>query len=160
MLTTQLGIQITVFGTIAPNGTGVAPQSSYSIDGGPETVFPGNQLPIVQYKQTFFDSGILSAPGQHTLIIENLTPNGRLFLDFVNISTSTSTTLVSPSAGPASSVLPLGAIIGGLIGGTCVIGLVITVIILWKRKQETRSSQRRIDRFIVTRESTGLHINS
>ncbi|KJA18648.1 hypothetical protein HYPSUDRAFT_69725 [Hypholoma sublateritium FD-334 SS-4] len=89
---TFAGLQITVFGTIAPNGTGVAPSSSYSIDGGPQKIFTGVQQSGAQYTQTFFQSGILSGSVKHTLSITSLIDNGEFFLDFVNILNATATT--------------------------------------------------------------------
>lgn len=179
---TFTGVQILVFGTIASNGTGITPESSYCIDGGPKTTYLGIQINQNLYRQLFFDSGTLSALQEHTIIIENLVDNGFFFLDFANISatsqlapfstsepstTATDSLLMTTTldiASPTISQLtethlvprnvPVGIIFGSVVAGIFVIGLSITAIILQKRKRLT-GSQGRIEQFTTARESTG-----
>ncbi|KJA18671.1 hypothetical protein HYPSUDRAFT_919771 [Hypholoma sublateritium FD-334 SS-4] len=88
---TFTGVQVSIFGVIAPNGTGIAPESSYIIDNGSATTFSAVQTSDKQFKQLFFESGALG-PTEHTLIVKNLKSHGRLFLDFASIITIASTT--------------------------------------------------------------------
>ena len=114
-------------------GDGVAPQSSYSIDGGTPVPFTGTQQSVTQYKQLFFQSDILPL-SNHTLRIETLVSGGNYYLDFLSVpaqnSTGSSVPADSPSPTASSTIVhsptknvPVGAIIGGVLGGMAVIVL-------------------------------------
>ncbi len=89
----------------------------------------------IEYQQLFFQSSQLHPTGNHNLTITNLNLNGKLILDFVNITsvaTDTSTT----------KHLPVGKIVGGVLGGifAAVVTVVVGVIFL-KRKKNRRNQK-------------------
>ena len=140
-------------------GDGVAPQSSYSIDDGTSVSFIGTQQSLTQYKQLFFQSDILPL-NNHTLRIETLASGGNYYLDFLSVLAQNSTGSSVPAASPSptavqtmahspSKNVPIGAIVGGVLGGIGVIVLTIIVVFLLKRKEGRES--HRIDHFVVTR---------
>jgi hypothetical protein len=82
-----------VYGTIDISGDPNNPNdplSSYSIDGSIVASYTGvRSLSIIQYRQRFFQSSTLT-DGVHTLVINNTVNQGRLILDYVLVTTSTS----------------------------------------------------------------------
>ncbi|KJA18653.1 hypothetical protein HYPSUDRAFT_218052 [Hypholoma sublateritium FD-334 SS-4] len=152
------GTQISVWGTVAMIGVGVAPQSSYSIDDGTPVLFVGIQRSDPQYMQLFFQSDTLPF-NNHTLRIETLASGGDYSLDFLSVvplnstgasSPSTSTSPITATAAAHSSTknVPIGAILGGVLGGIGVIALTIIGVLFLKRKQSDES--HKIDYFPVT----------
>lgn len=169
------GIQITVFGTIPPRGLGFAPLSAYSIDDGSSSLYEGILQFSPQYKQALFRSDNLSPMINHTLTIENLVDGGSLFLDFVDIVTTVPPPLPSNTVLPvpetsvppittsakqtisahakysAIKVVHVGAIVGGVLGGTFFIGIIAVLVIILKRKRDSKN--QRVDKFEITRTS-------
>ena len=157
-----------VFGTILSSQDGVAPKSSYSIDGGSSSNYTGIQLEEPIYRQLFFDSGHLTSSGQqeHTITIESLVDNGLFILDFVNISTTlgpASTTIHSlvttttslDNVTPTTSQFPetklnhrnnghADTIVAAIVPSMFFIGLIIKAIIYRKRKDRAITPQFKI----------------
>ncbi|KJA18666.1 hypothetical protein HYPSUDRAFT_205192 [Hypholoma sublateritium FD-334 SS-4] len=90
------GSQISVFGTIPANGSALSPTTSYSIDNGTPQVVSKVQNAVTQFQHLFFQSNDLP-PSNHTLIITNLVPGGYFYLDFVNITNTTTTPTMAPA---------------------------------------------------------------
>ncbi|KJA20078.1 hypothetical protein HYPSUDRAFT_68857 [Hypholoma sublateritium FD-334 SS-4] len=162
------GVQITVFGTIAPiDGTGLAgdgPTTFYTVDNSStKQSYTAVQQADAQYRQQFFQSEVLSS-GNHTLQIQYLANTGEYILDYAQIaiiaptgSTSSptvvpSTTIISPTttvsaiSSPASGhhSSPTIPIVVGVVGGLIFIGLIINGVIMW-RKRKSRAEQIRLD---------------
>ncbi len=112
------GIQITVFGTIAPSGTGLSPSSSYRIDAGQPTFFTGAQQPGAQYMQQFFQSNILSGSVNHTLTIMTLANNGEFSLDYVEILEANETITPTTFSVPISSTSQVTGVPGSTTSST------------------------------------------
>ncbi len=103
------GSQIGVFGTMmSPLTKGGTTNASYSIDNGLPVFFAWGMQAGKTYQQRFFQSGLLSQTGSHTLTIVNLVPQGKLILDFINITGATTTTAATAttSSTPAYSIAP------------------------------------------------------
>ncbi|KJA20481.1 hypothetical protein HYPSUDRAFT_43186 [Hypholoma sublateritium FD-334 SS-4] len=141
---TFTGIGISVCGTIGALGNGIAPQSSYSIDGGAQTDYTAVQQAGAQYKQCFFRSATL-ASAIHTLVIGNTADGGNYYMDYISVVSlnpnavtsptgfsSVATTTDSPSSSKSS---PVGAIVGGILGALLVIGLAIAGVLYMRRKR-------------------------
>ncbi|KAF9021347.1 hypothetical protein BDZ89DRAFT_1116005 [Hymenopellis radicata] len=149
---TFTGTEIIVYGTYNKNSGGVV--TSYAIDNGlatPVTHSASGDSP--QYRQQFWDSGTLDMAEHHldlTMVHVNTLDRGfttSVWIDYFNVTsvpaTNTSSTTVTPStsgsgssstalsgstSGAHSSSPPVGAIVGGIIGG---VALVIIAIALW-----------------------------
>jgi hypothetical protein len=76
--------------------------SSYSVDGGPSTIFNATEAATYQFQQKLFQSATLTDSASHTLVV-TLVNNGTLYLDYFLVIPSTSTTTSSSSAGASSS---------------------------------------------------------
>ncbi len=112
---------------------------------------------VNRYQQLYFQSSRLSPTSNHTLIITNLGLNGKLILDFINItgsSTETATTktpLVSGKSEPTKH-LPVRKIVGGVLGGIFAAGvtsIMVLRVIFLKRKKNCEN--QRVDRFPLVR---------
>ena len=135
-------------GTISALGNGVAPQSSYSIDGGAQTNYAAVQQAGAQYKQCFFRSGTLSST-IHTLVIQNTADGGDFYLDYLSVvsldpsavtsPTGSSSVVTATATSSSSKSAPVGAIVGGILAALAVIALIIAGYFYMKRK---RASQR------------------
>ncbi len=76
------GTQISVFGSIAPRGSGSSPVSSYSIDGSSETTYIAEQVKTSKFLQLFYRSPVLPlAP--HILAITCQADGPVFLLDYV-----------------------------------------------------------------------------
>ena len=172
------GVQITVFGTIAPSGTGLSPSSSYTIDKGPPTFFTGAQQPGAQYMQQFFQSDILSGSVNHTLTITTLANNGQFSLDYVQIlkateiitpptsnipisstsavtgvpgSTTTSASPTAPAAVPTTEhSLAKNARIGEIVGAVLGgLAVVVLTVFLLKKKRGSKRYRTVTRKFLI-----------
>ncbi|KAG6890126.1 hypothetical protein C0995_011419 [Termitomyces sp. Mi166 len=124
------GSLIEVFGTIGLENNGnasFAATSSYTIDDNFNSTvqFTGQIGTVTLYQQLFFVSQGL-AERQHTLVISYKTPGKNpLWLDYLRVTRSLSTSTITPS----SSSLSTGAIVGIAVGGCA--ALVLLVIIFY-----------------------------
>ncbi|KJA18639.1 hypothetical protein HYPSUDRAFT_79059 [Hypholoma sublateritium FD-334 SS-4] len=100
---TFTGTRIAVFGTVPPAGSGPAPGSMYSIDGGPKTAFQATQKAGAQYQNLFFQSGILDVAVAHTLGIEHSINHTPFILDFFDITTAAAAALPVTSEQPSTT---------------------------------------------------------
>ncbi|KJA14930.1 hypothetical protein HYPSUDRAFT_220245 [Hypholoma sublateritium FD-334 SS-4] len=93
------GVQITVFGTIAPIGDGAAPTTVYSLDNLPtKQSYTAVQQSQAQYRQQFFQSEILSS-GAHTLEIQYQANEGQFILDYVQVQAAQGNSNQAPTIG-------------------------------------------------------------
>ncbi|KAI0655218.1 hypothetical protein C8Q70DRAFT_893223, partial [Cubamyces menziesii] len=155
--------QIVIIGaTVAPTGASPdsGPISAYSIDGAKNSVFLFQADPVNATGVTFFNSGPLTL-GAHTLDIKIITITDDIpyLLDAVYLeepvqqATSTaqwvSTVFVTPpaatnladtsnvSGGASSSSVPVGAIVGGTIGGVALlVSAALAVYFLYFRRRQ------------------------
>lgn len=166
------GVGISVCGTISALGNGVAPQSSYSIDGGAQSNYVAVQQADAQYKQCFFQSGTLSS-AVHTLVIENTANGGNLYLDYLSVVSLNPSAVTSPT-GSSSAVTvtatssssksaPVGAIVGGIVAALAIIALVVAGALYMKRKRASQRPGREEDTNLMqtrSRVSREWHRNS
>ncbi|KIM35444.1 hypothetical protein M413DRAFT_449740 [Hebeloma cylindrosporum] len=146
------GIGISVWGTIDRLDTPSFVLSSYSVDGGLATTHNATTQSQFQFQENFFQSGTL-APASHTLVINYLASGGRYFIDYFLVTPSNSPTSAATSPSPLSSSsssssalstattaagakahVPIGAIVGGSIGGLAFIIIIAFVLWLVNRK--------------------------
>ncbi|KDR70430.1 hypothetical protein GALMADRAFT_1350302 [Galerina marginata CBS 339.88] len=80
------GTSVGVYGSIAPIGSGIPPQSFYSIDGGPGTFYNATMLVTTQYQKQFFLSENLSPNAPHSLVIKTMAALGHFYLDFITVT--------------------------------------------------------------------------
>ncbi|KAF5376120.1 hypothetical protein D9615_007671 [Tricholomella constricta] len=155
-LLTFTGTAISVYGTITEAHQDVSSRvSTYSIDGAGLTTFTSPQPKSILYKQLFFQSPQLPH-GQHTLVVTAGTGDAPFWLDYFEVynpsaSTRTyrhgSTFISPPSSEPSdpSTNHPVqlasktsshaGAIAGGVIGGLAALGVLITFLIIRRRRK-------------------------
>ncbi|PPQ97222.1 hypothetical protein CVT26_000748 [Gymnopilus dilepis] len=153
------GVGIKVFGTIAADGVGNAPKSSYAVDALPVQGFTGTQQSDTQYRVLFFQSRPL-LPGSHTLIVTNIGKNASLFLDYFEVDegypTPTTTTVtvsaISWSSGVASvqsstiNVLEANStphilvVVTALLGGFLVLSLFYLAVLHFRRRRRAIAS--------------------
>ncbi|PPQ76284.1 hypothetical protein CVT26_009679 [Gymnopilus dilepis] len=101
------GVQIRVYGEIAPANQSPAPISSYSLDGGASVSYTGVQKDTKwQEGVLFFESEILSL-GNHTLIVTNEGKDGHLYLDYFLIIIASTFPLPSTSSGNTTITVTL-----------------------------------------------------
>lgn len=127
----MIGQSIQVYGTIGrdhSNGDpAFAPITTYTIDkqNDSTSTFTGKPDTDILYKQLFYQSPKLSN-GQHELVITLTTSNmNTMWIDYFQIEAS------APSAPKFSSGVIAGAVVGGIFGIT----LLVTIGILWRRRQ-------------------------
>lgn len=99
---------------------GVGPTSQYSIDDGPDTTYkPSVNASTEVYGQTFYKSPQLSA-GEHKLNLQ-VVAGDWYWLDEI--------TYVPLPAKP-----PIGAIVGGVIGGLIIIAAAMFLYLRWRKR--------------------------
>ncbi len=108
--------------------------ASYSIDDNNLTFVTWVQQAAIQYQQLFFQSNHLSPTSNHTLKITNI--DGKLILDFVNI------TSVSTKTTATKHLIPLGKIVGGILGGVFSVVVAITVGLIFLKRKKNRRHQK------------------
>ncbi|KAJ7600494.1 hypothetical protein C8J56DRAFT_910397 [Mycena floridula] len=121
------GNAITVYGTIqsigsSPTGT-QGPVSAYTIDGGAPATFSGVPGASDLYQQTFFASPPLSQRN-HTLLVENTIDGPILVIDYVQYTSSID--------------IPLGAMIGAVLGAVVFTILCCIAILYFMRRRDTK----------------------
>ncbi|KAF8197019.1 hypothetical protein BJ912DRAFT_95582 [Pholiota molesta] len=150
---TFTGVQISVYGTIpvvTPKTT-----SSYSIDGGPPTLFTapfqiqGSGTPNTYFfQQLYYQSPILTPNTPHTLVVNYAVVSGtQFFLDFMKVVSANSTSTTSTATSEAttsptvnkSSPPPTGIIVGAVIGGLAVVLLGIGFCFLLRVRMRRRN---------------------
>ena len=157
------GTGISVWGTIqflSPNTTTYV-LSSYSIDGGPTTIFNATEAAAFKFQQKLFQSATLTDSGSHTLVA-TLVNNGTFFIDYFLVipptlsSTSTSTTTSASTSASSSTPLmsttasagaqsqsntttnnrvALGPAVGGSLGGLALLIMIAILAVLFRRKR-------------------------
>ncbi|KAF8148415.1 hypothetical protein B0H34DRAFT_802952 [Crassisporium funariophilum] len=113
------GTSIGVFGTVSGRKRGgIAPETTYSMDGGVPVKFTATQTLVNQYNQLFYQSPVIEN-GLHNLLITNVLAAEPFFMDFMLVvvpadatslttstsSTSTTSTTSSTSTQPPSLVV-------------------------------------------------------
>lgn len=153
--------------------TGNTPNATYSIDGIPQKNDAEGQESLL------FQSGVL-ASGNHTLLIDILTDGGQYVLDYAAvvegnsaISPSRSTTVyaaATSSATSRASQIPVaesssstnssqtGPIVGGVVGGLCLIALLIIGSLVlrkwrkgWKEQMPTHRNSGEPEKYTTFR---------
>ncbi|KAJ6590675.1 hypothetical protein DFH09DRAFT_1307213 [Mycena vulgaris] len=124
------GTQISLIG--APGQKGF--KASVSIDGS-----SAGEISQSQNENQLFNSAVLS-PGPHTINVTVLSGNS-MAVDYFLVSSDSTTSLSAPSGLGASQTsntakhTPLGAIIGGAIGGLVLLAIVVLAFILIQRRR-------------------------
>jgi hypothetical protein len=77
--------------------------SSYSVDGGPTTIFNATEMATYQFQQKLFESARLTDSGTHTIVV-TLVNNGSFFIDYFLIipSVTGATSISASSSNPTS----------------------------------------------------------
>ncbi|KIP07483.1 hypothetical protein PHLGIDRAFT_118062 [Phlebiopsis gigantea 11061_1 CR5-6] len=150
------GTGVGVVGATAPVGDKEPPISTYVIDGGsPVTYTAPTNITATLFSQTFFLQQSLSA-SEHTLVINvtRASDAAPFLLDYIgyvplsnttNSTSATSSSLPSSSAASTStpstagvstkSATPVGAIVGGTIGGVALIVITVLGVLLLRSKR-------------------------
>lgn len=171
----HIGTSLTWLGFIPTELSHNASSASYSIDGGPPVSFRLNGLPPTAtstvYNQVFFTTPDLS-PGAHSLVVTYLGNNSvtplvlsHMYVTNVTLpsapqlgsNTSNNSAPISnsggslsspsptPSAVSSSSVVPYGAVFGGIFGAVSLIALVFIALLLFRAyKRGKREAHQRI----------------
>lgn len=131
---------MSVFGSIATSND-PATQIDFYIDSNPAVHYiapqPGN---ILRNTPLFSQSGL--SPGPHTLLLVSK-PSSQWWLDYLIYSTEEGTTASAPAngSGPSgNSSPPVGAIVGGVVGGIALIACAITFWFLRRRRSIKQSA--------------------
>ena len=143
-----LGVSLSWYGIIPVEFPFTSSQATYSIDGETPTNFLLKGLPVNSTSdlnnQLFFETALLS-PTSHTLeVVYEGTNSTPLTLDYLIIQngTSSSSTMTSISSLPtstgniASASIPVGSIVGGVIGGLVLVVFAILGFFLLRRRQK------------------------
>jgi len=142
---TFTGTGISVWGTIQllqPNTTTYV-VSSYSVDGGPTTIFNATETAGYQFQQKLFQSATLNDSAPHTIVV-TLVNNGTFFIDYFLVIPAGATSTSAPSSNTAgagdqshSSRVPLGPAVGGTLGGLALLIIAILAFLLcYKRRKD------------------------
>ena len=75
--------------------------SSYSVDGGPTTIFNATEMATFQFQQKLFETTTLTDSGTHTIVV-TLVNSGTLFIDYFLIIPSGATSTSASSSNPSS----------------------------------------------------------
>jgi hypothetical protein len=153
----MLGTSVSWVGFIPNELPHNASSATYSVDGGPPIFFPLKGLSPgpsnTFYNQFFFTTPELT-PGAHSLVVvhQGTAQQTPLTLDFLYVtntstpvtpsptpSTNSTTTIPSPTPQPHNHGPPIGAIVGGVVGGLALIAL--TLFFLWWYKREQRRAR-------------------
>ncbi|KAF9477147.1 hypothetical protein BDN70DRAFT_995145 [Pholiota conissans] len=148
------GTGVTVIGSI---NFDTVQMSSYTIDGGPATTFTSTNATDTRYSQVFFTvaGGTLSPDRNHTLVMTPVQAN--LFIDFITVNvpppqpSQISSVLPTPTPSACTidqsqsqngnqntqsqSHIPLGPVIGTVVGGLGLFGLLISMAIYLRRQK-------------------------
>ncbi|KDR76538.1 hypothetical protein GALMADRAFT_139460 [Galerina marginata CBS 339.88] len=124
---TFTGTKISVWGTVDNNLTGrVAPTSAYFVDNPslPLSTFLPTMQTNALHLHNFFQSDELS-PTSHTLFIKNIGSNSNsyIWIDYI---------LITPSD---SNKLPVGLIVGAILGGFGFFAILVVAVVLFLRKK-------------------------
>ena len=159
------GSGISVWGTIQllqPN-TPTYVVSSYSIDGGNETIFNATEQTGYQFQQKLFQSATLNDSVPHTIVV-TLVNNGTFFIDYFlivpaggaistsassSVSTAGSSTTTGAGARPHQILVPLGPVIGGTLCGFALIVIAILAFFLCRRRRRDKKNRIRESNFLL-----------
>ncbi|KAF9037734.1 hypothetical protein BJ165DRAFT_571677 [Panaeolus papilionaceus] len=117
--------------------------ATYNIDGGSPHMFRLGGLPDAKSSsrrnQVFFTTPDLQ-PGPHTIVVthEGNTSTTPLVLDYLLVANAT-----VPTNGVAHKRVPVGPIVGGVIGGLVLIGLLCYIVYFYTRRKELAKRWRR-----------------
>lgn len=150
------GTGVGVVGATAPVDGNEPPVSTYVIDGGsPVTYTAPSNITATLFSQTFFLQQSLSA-SEHTLVINvtrasDAAPFLLDYIGYIPLSNTTNSTSATSSSLPSSSAAststpstssvssklttPVGAIVGGTIGGVALIVITILGILLLRSRR-------------------------
>ncbi|KDR74245.1 hypothetical protein GALMADRAFT_141319 [Galerina marginata CBS 339.88] len=159
---TFTGTSVGVYGTIANTGLGAAPQSSYSVDGGPTSTYTGKMLSTIQYRQEFYLNKNLSANEPHTLVVTTVGSGAFFYLDYFLVtpvdgsstsmsstSSSSSTTSHTPSstrsAAKADSTIDTGVRVGIVVLIVGILVVIFVVIMVLRRRRKNALKEKKLD---------------
>ena len=122
-----------MYGAISRSGEGFgkAPRATFVLDNTTRTFWEGQQEDRIQRGVQLYSVGGLSY-GDHVLTIVNEYDEGRLWLDYFDV-VGIEGTATAPKRGGESP--PVGAIVGGVVGGVAAIGILALLLFLFKRRQ-------------------------
>jgi hypothetical protein len=143
--------------------------SSYSVDGGPTTIFNATETAGYQFQQKLFQSSTLNDSVPHTIVV-TLDNNASFFIDYflvIPTGTTSNTSKSAPSSHPFtltapmtvsgavssttagtgaqshSNTVPLGPAVGGALGGLALLIISILAVFLCckRRKDKNQKSE-------------------
>ena len=139
--------------------------SSYSIDGGNETIFNATEQVGYQFQQKLFQSATLNDSIPHTIVV-TLVNNGTFFIDYFlivpaggaistsassSVSAAGSSTTAGAGARPHQILVPLGPVIGGTLCGFALIVIAILAFFLCRRRRKDKKNRMRESNFLLLR---------
>jgi len=143
------GSQAFVYGVLGQSSVFGIPTAKFYLDGNLDAWGTAPSVASDIYNKLYYDTGALSS-GDHQIIVENTVNGTTLFLDYLyfvpSSTTSSSLTVVTVtdtppqlatgSPGSSSKSVPVGAVVGGIIGGIALLGVIaIATFFLIRRRR-------------------------